>query len=51
MQFLKVMVTLCMTTLWSGDNRDEEAGRSEPCYVTPHSARAPQPMKQKETLF
>ena len=34
-----------------GNNRDEEAGCSEPCYVTPHSARAPQPMKQKETLL
>ena len=34
-----------------GENRDEEAGRSEPCYATPHSARAPQPMKQKETLL
>ena len=34
-----------------GDNRDEEAGPSEPCYAIPHSARAPQPMKQKETLL
>ena len=34
-----------------GNNRDEEAGPSELRYATPHSARAPQPMKQKETLL